>query len=100
MCSNELTRLSLFPRRNALDTKNRKIWYVFGKHIFTPEAISPFYVCVLVAQLCPTLCDPMDYSPSGSSVHGILQAEYWSGLPFLSPGDVPDPGIKPWSPTL
>ena len=32
-------------------------------------------VCVLVAQLCPTLCDPMDCSPPGcSSVHGILQA--------------------------
>ena len=28
----------------------------------------------LVAQLCPTLCDPMDCSPPGSSVHGILQA--------------------------
>ena len=26
--------------------------------------------------------------------------EYWSGLPFLSPGDLPDPGIKPRSPTL
>ena len=31
-------------------------------------------VKVLVAQLCPTLCDPMDCSPPGSSVHGILQA--------------------------
>ena len=31
-------------------------------------------VCVLVSKLCPTLCDPMDYSPPGSSVHGILQA--------------------------
>ena len=28
----------------------------------------------IVTQLCPTLCGPMDYSPSGSSVHGILQA--------------------------
>ena len=31
-------------------------------------------VKVLVTWLCPTLCDPMDYSPPGSSVHGILQA--------------------------
>ena len=30
--------------------------------------------CAKSLQLCPTLCDPMDYSPSGSSVHGILQA--------------------------
>ena len=42
-----------------------------------------------MAQLCPTLCDPMDYSPSGS------RQEYWRGLPFPSPGDLPDPGIKP-----
>ena len=31
-------------------------------------------MCVLVTQLCPTLCDPMDSNPPGSSVHGILQA--------------------------
>jgi len=48
----------------------------------------------------PTLCHPMNHSPPGSSVHGILQAEYWSGLPFPSPGDLPHPGIKPGSPTL
>ena len=41
-------------------------------------------VIVLVAQLCPTLGDPMDYSPSGSSVHGILQARVleWVANPF------------------
>ena len=34
-------------------------------------------------QLCPTLCDPVDYSPSGSSVHGILQARIleWVAMP-------------------
>ena len=147
-------------------------------------------LCVLVTQSCPTLCNPMDSSPPGSSVHGILQArilewiitipfsrgssqprdqtqiscigrqilyhlnhqgiyiyilvgkeledicvyvrlwgiwtdhmlktvcvllfvipwtvqsmefsrpEYWSGWPFRSPGDLPNPGIEPWSPTL
>ena len=35
-----------------------------------------------------SLCDPMDCSPPGSSVHGILQQEYWSGLPYPSPGDL------------
>ena len=39
----------------------------------------------------------MDYSPPGSSVHGILQAKYWNGFPSLPPGDLPDPGIKPTS---
>ena len=48
-------------------------------------------VKVLVAQSSPTLCDPMDCSPPGSSVH-------WSGLPFPSPGNLLDPGIEPTSP--
>ena len=42
----------------------------------------------------------MDCSPPGSSVHGILRQEYWSGLPFPSPGDLADPGIEPRSPAL
>ena len=46
-------------------------------------------------QSCLTLCDPMYGSPPGSSVHGILQQEHWSGLPYLPPGDIPDPGIEP-----
>ena len=39
----------------------------------------------------------MDCSLPGSSAHGILQKEYWSGLPFPLPGDLPDPGIEPES---
>ena len=40
--------------------------------------------CVLVIQSCPTLCDPMDCSPPGSSVLGILQARLlkWVAMPF------------------
>ena len=39
---------------------------------------------VLVAQSCPTLCNEVDYSPPGSSVHGILQARIleWIAIPF------------------
>ena len=36
-----------------------------------------------VTQSCPTLIDPMDGSPPGSSVHGIFQARVWSGVPLL-----------------
>ena len=57
-------------------------------------------VKVLVTQLYLTLCDPMDCSlPSSLSVKFSRQ-EPWSGLPFSSPGDRPDPGIEPRSPTL
>ena len=40
--------------------------------------------CVLVAQLCPTLCNPMDCRPPGSSVCGILQTRIleWAAIPF------------------
>ena len=53
----------------------------------------------LVPLLCLTLCDPMDCSPSGSYVHGILQTRILE-LPFPSPGDTPASGIKPGSPAL
>ena len=55
---------------------------------------------VLVAWSCPTLCDPMDYSSPGFSSMEFSREEYWSGLPFDSPGDLPDPGIEPRSPEL
>ena len=41
--------------------------------------------CYLVAKSQPTLCDPMECSPLGSSVQGVLLAGIWSGLPFPSP---------------
>ena len=55
---------------NGVDTRESKVQQSFeltGSNACT-------HGC-LAAQLCPTLCDPMDCSPSGSSVHGILQAE-------------------------
>ena len=54
-------------------------------------------VCVLVAKSCPTLCDSMDCSPPGSLSVQFSRQEYWSGLPFPSPGNLPNPGIKPGS---
>ena len=45
--------------------------------------------CSLVTKLCLTLCNPMDCSPPGSSVMGFPRQEYWSGLSFPSPGNLP-----------
>ena len=50
---------------------------------------------VKFAQLCLTLCGPMD-----CTVHGILQARILKWVDFPSPGDLPNPGIKPGSPAL
>ena len=52
---------------------------------------------MLAAQLCLTLCDSMDCSQPGSFAIGFSRQEYWRGLPFPSPGDLPDPQIKPTS---
>ena len=52
------------------------------------------------AQLCPTLCDPMDCSPPGSSVHEILQARILEWIAKTPPGDLPLPGVEPVSPAL
>ena len=46
---------------------------------------------------CLTLCDPMDCSPPGSSVHGLSRQEYWRGLLCPCLGDLPNPGIEPSS---
>ena len=51
-------------------------------------------------QSCPTLCNPMDCSPPGSCIHGILQARILNGLPYPSPGDLPKAEIEPGSPAL
>ena len=50
-------------------------------HFHSPKGIKE----VLVAQLCPTLCNPMDCSLPGSSVHGILQARIleWVAISFF-----------------
>ena len=53
-----------------------------------------------VAQSCLTLCDPWTVAHQAPPSMGFSRQEYWSGLPFPSPGDLPDPGIEPRSPTL
>ena len=55
---------------------------------------------VLVAQLCPSLWDSLDCFLPDFSVHEILQARYWSRLPFPPPGDLANSGIKSRSPAL
>ena len=61
------------------------------------------YVLVLVPQLCPTICNPLDCSPLALLSMKFSRQEHWSGLPFPSPGDLPNSEIEPMSltsPTL
>ena len=57
-------------------------------------------VKVKVTQSFLTLCNSVDCSPSGSSVHGILQTIILEWVAISSPGDRPNPGIEPSSPAL
>ena len=61
------------------------------------ELIYLLYACVS-AQLCLTLCDPMDWSQSGFSVHGIFQAKVlkWAARGSSQPGNLPNPGSNPY----
>ena len=68
----------------------------FGKKLKLLLTELMLLLLLLVTKSCPT-CNHMDCSPLGSSV---LRQQYWSGLPFPSPGDLPDPGIKPASSAL
>ena len=51
----------------------------------------------LVTPSCASLCDPRDCSPPGTPSMGFPMQEYWSGLPFPSPGDLPNAGMEPVS---
>ena len=48
-------------------------------------------------RLCPSLCDPMDCSPPVTLSTEFSKQGYWSGLPFPTPGNLPDSGIEPKS---
>ena len=65
----------------------------FHVHLESPRAL--VCMCAKSLQSCLTLCNRMNRSPLGSSVHGILQARILKWLPFSSPRDLPEPGIKP-----
>ena len=54
----------------------------------------------LVAKLYPTVATRWIVACQASLSMGFSRQEYWTGLPFLSPGDLPEPGIKPESPAL
>ena len=54
----------------------------------------------LVAKSCPTLATPWTVAHQAPLSMGFSRQEYWSGLPFPSPGDLPNPGIEPKSPAL
>ena len=70
--------------------------------VMNADLCSQICVCkhVLVAQSCPTLCDPWTAAHQAPLSMRFSRQGYWSGLPLPSPGDLPNPRIKPRSPAL
>ena len=92
--------------KNRLGTQACIDQLIYGSSRFISFTSFPFcsiFLCMcmcvclfLCPQLCPTLFDPMGYNPpmSMSMSMEFSRQEYWSGLPYLPPGYLPDPGIK------
>ena len=96
--------LPITPNKGSREVSQRQLslsfslWFSVGLFWF-PSASSD--TSVKVAQLFLTLCDPMDCSLPGSPCPWNFPGKNTgSGLPFPSPGRLPNPGIKPRSPTL
>ena len=69
--------------------------------LFIFSHLSPWQPCeVLVTKSCSTPCDPLDVACQASLSLRFSRREYWSGWPFPSPGDLPDPRIEPKAPAL
>ena len=75
--------------------RDKSHWEYFVSDCFRLVCLRSCAVLCLVAQSCLTLCSPMDCSPPNSS-----EQEYWNGLPYLPPGNLPNWGIEPRSPAL
>ena len=78
---------------NQKEKSNASAYTPLNKRILRFTAYNE-HNCAKLLQSCPTLCDPLDCSPPGSSVHGARILEW---LPCLPSGALPDPGIKPKS---
>ena len=83
---NHMRTVCVFFRDAVLKGKSDQLYW----QNFTSSCIR---VCLQV-QSCMPLCDPVDCSPQAPLSRGVPRQEYWSGLPFPPPGDLPDPGIE------
>ena len=72
---------------------------IYPTTILRDLTFTPPGCCCLVAQLCPTLCNPVDCCQAPPSME-FSRREYWSGLPCPPPGNLPNPGTEPRSPAL
>ena len=99
--SGDLPNPEIEPRSPALQADSL-LSEMPGKPKMAPVMLERKKVKVKVKllSLVPLFGIPWTVVYQASLSMGFSRQEYWSGLPFLSPGDLPNPGIKPGSPTL
>ena len=88
----------MVARQSKMAIKNHNTERRVKTHTYNPG--SPHQSESEVTQSCPTDCYAWTVAHQASPSMGFSRQEYWSGLPFPSPGELLDPGIKPKSPTL
>ena len=88
--NNPILRLAKNPNRN-FPKEYTQVVQKYMKRCWTSVLIACVRYNLLYS--CPTLCNPIDCSPPGSSVMGFSRQEYWSGLPCPPPADVSNPGF-------
>ena len=103
-------QLFLSPVGNFLRTLSRGGLYTHSQLCAAGQPLpqAPFFGwkphisrgCHLVAKSCPTLVTSWTVACQAPLSMGFSRQEYWSGVPFPSPGDLPDPGIELWPPAL
>ena len=82
----------LFRGVCVLSPAGSEMWPEFGVFCWTRLGVCLLGDLLQYAQSCLTLCDPLDLAPLSME---FSRQECWSGLPFPSPGHLPDPGIEP-----
>ena len=89
------------PWRNSEENQSRRKNTLITppKYYFVPHRYVLYPFCYLVAMSCLILCNLMDCSQAPLSM-GFPRQESWTGLPFPSPGNLSNSGIKPMSPAL
>ena len=91
----------IFWNSLAFSIYNSKIWLQFLTYAFISTIHSTYILCESeVAQSCPTLCNPMDCSSPGCSIHGMSWQECWSGLHVLLQGIFLSQGLNMSLPCL
>ena len=97
LCCAALSRFNCVQLCNPMDFTLHFMPH-FHQEVFPQTTICLIVCCCSVAKLCLTLCDPWTVAHQPPLSMGFSRQEYWSGLPFPSPEDLPDPRIEPVSP--